>query len=61
MVHKMSAYALGRPMTFADRGEIDTMADELKERGNGLQDLVSIVIHSNLFNQKIQQETDHDP
>ena len=61
MVHKMSTYALGRPMTFADRGEIDTMADELKERGNGLQDLVFIVIHSNLFNQKIQQETDHDP
>ncbi len=61
MVHKLSSYALGRPMSFADRGEIDKMAAELKERGNGLQDLVSLVIHSNLFHQKIKQETDHDP
>jgi hypothetical protein len=60
MVHKLSSYALGRPMSFADRGEIDKMAAELKERGNGLQDLVSVVIHSNLFNQKIKQGTDHD-
>ena len=61
MVHKLSSYALGRPMSFADRGEIDKMAAELKERGNGLRDLVSLVIHSNLFHQKIKQETDHDP
>jgi mono/diheme cytochrome c family protein len=60
MVHKLSAYALGRPMSFADRGEIDQMADELKERGNGLRDLVSIVIHSNLFRQKIKQGKGHD-
>lgn len=61
MVYKLSSYALGRPMSFADRGEIDKMAAELKERGNGLRDLVSVVIHSNLFHQKIKQETDHDP
>jgi hypothetical protein len=60
MVHKLSAYALGRPISFADRAEIDKMADELKNRGNGLHDLVSIVIHSNLFSQKINQETDND-
>lgn len=60
MVHKLSTYALGRPMSFADRGEIDKMADELKERGNGLRDLVSIVIQSNLFSQKINQEKGHD-
>jgi hypothetical protein len=57
MVHKMTTYALGRPMTFADRGEIETMAAELKKRGNGLQDLISIVIHSPLFQQKIKQDT----
>ncbi len=60
MVHKLSTYALGRPMSFADRSEIDKMAAELKERGNGLHDLVSIVIHSNLFSQKITQEKDDD-
>ena len=60
MVHKMSTYALGRPMTFADRGEIEKMATELKKRGNGLQDLVSIVIHSPLFQQKIKQDSENE-
>jgi hypothetical protein len=60
MVHKLSTYALGRPMSFADRGEIDKMATELKKRGNGLHDLVSILIHSDLFSQKFKQEIDHD-
>lgn len=60
MVHKLSTYALGRPLSFADRGEIDKMAAELQNRGNGLQDLVFIVIHSNLFSQKITPEKDDD-
>ena len=60
MVHKLSTYALGRPMSFADRSEIAEMAEELRKRGDGLNDLVSIVIHSKLFSQKIKQETDHD-
>ena len=60
MVHKLSSYALGRPMSFADRGEIDKMADELKKRGNGLRDLLSIVIHSDLFSKEIRKEADHE-
>jgi hypothetical protein len=60
MVHKLSSYALGRPMSFADRGEIDKMAVELKKRGNGLRDLVFIVIHSDLFSQKIRKEADNE-
>ncbi len=60
MVHKMSTYALGRPMTFADRGEIEKMATELKKRGNGLQDLISLVIHSPLFQQKIKRDSEND-
>jgi hypothetical protein len=60
MVQKMSTYALGRPMNFADRGEIEKMATELKKRGNGLQDLVSLVIHSPLFQQKIKPDSEND-
>jgi len=60
MVHKMSTYALGRPMSFSDRAEIDKMATELRKRGDGLRDLISIVIHSDLFHQKIKQAGDHD-
>ena len=54
MVHKLSSYALGRPMSFADRAQIDKMAGDLTKRGSGLRDLVSIVIHSPLFSQKTQ-------
>jgi mono/diheme cytochrome c family protein len=61
MVHKLATYALGRPMSFADRGEIDKMAAELKKRGNGLQELVSIVVHSSLFSQKVTPAKDNDP
>lgn len=53
MVHKLSTYALGRPMSFADRGELDRIAAELKKRGNGLQDLISLLIHSRLFREKV--------
>lgn len=56
MVHKLSTYALGRPMSFADRAELDRIAAELKERGNGLRDLVSLLVHSRLFNQKVTKE-----
>lgn len=56
MVHKLSTYALGRPMSFADRVELDKIAAELKERGNGLQDLVSLLIHSRLFSEKATKE-----
>jgi hypothetical protein len=58
MVHILSTYALGRPLSFADRGEIDKMAAELNKRGNGLRDLVSILIHSDLFRQNIKQENE---
>jgi hypothetical protein len=60
MVHKLSTYALGRPMSFADRGELDRIAAELKKRGNGLQDLVSLIIHSRLFHEKVAKEKEHE-
>ncbi|WP_309711950.1 DUF1592 domain-containing protein [Armatimonas sp.] len=60
MVHKLSTYALGRPMSFADRSELDRIAAELKKRGNGLNDLVSIIIHSRLFSEKVVGEKEHE-
>ena len=52
MVHKLSSYALGRPMSFADRSEIDGMTAELRRRGYGLKDLILIIIKSELFSTK---------
>ena len=39
MVHKMAAYALGRPLTFGDRAEVDRITAALRKRGDGLADL----------------------
>ncbi len=58
MVHKLSSYALGRPMSFGDRSEIDKMTQELRESGDGLRDLVSIIIKSDLFRTKITSDSD---
>lgn len=61
MVHKLSTYALGRPISFADRDETDRMTTELKKRGYGLKDLVSILIHSRLFSEKFTKEKTNEP
>jgi hypothetical protein len=49
MVHKLAAYALGRPLTFGDRSEVDRMAADLRKKGDGLTDLVILVVKSDLF------------
>ena len=52
MVHKMLAYALGRPLSFGDSAEIDTLTAQFRQRGDGLNDLVLLIITSDLFNSK---------
>ncbi|HAW97902.1 MAG TPA: hypothetical protein DCX67_05140 [Opitutae bacterium] len=49
MAHKLSAYALGRPLTFGDRAEVDRIAADLRKKGDGLADLVILVVKSDLF------------
>ena len=49
MTHKVAAYALGRPLTFGDRAEVDRISAELRRRGDGLADLVFLVVKSDLF------------
>jgi mono/diheme cytochrome c family protein len=52
MVHKLSAYALGRPLSFGDRADIDNLTAELRRRDDGLGDLIQLIVSSNLFNAK---------
>jgi len=52
MVHKLTAYALGRPLSFADRADIDTLTAQFRKRDDKLGDLISLIISSNLFNSK---------
>jgi mono/diheme cytochrome c family protein len=49
MVHKMAAYALGRPLTFGDRAQVDLITAALRKRGDGLADLVFLIVKSDLF------------
>ncbi len=50
IVHKLMAYALGRPLTFADSADIDSLTAQFRRRDDGLGDLIHLIIRSNLFN-----------
>ena len=52
LVHKLTAYALGRPLTFGDRSEIEDLTARFRRRGDGLRDLIQLIVSSNLFNSK---------
>ena len=52
MVHKLTAYALGRPLSFGDRADIDRLTAQLRRRDDGLGDLIHLIIGSDLFNSK---------
>lgn len=52
MVHKLTAYALGRPLSFGDRAEIDSLTSQLRQRQDGMSDLIQLIINSNIFNSR---------
>jgi hypothetical protein len=52
MVHKLTAYALGRPLTFADSAELDGITAELRSGNDGLGDLINLIVRSNIFSSK---------
>jgi hypothetical protein len=52
MVHKMTTYALGRPLSFSDRADIEQMATQFRKRGDRLGDLVHLIVASKLFQAK---------
>lgn len=52
MVHKMSTYALGRPLAFGDRAMVDQITAELRQQGDGLATMVRLIVTSDLFQSK---------
>ncbi|QVL34129.1 DUF1592 domain-containing protein [Telmatocola sphagniphila] len=52
IVQKLTAYGLGRPLTFGDRSDIDQLTAEFRRSGDGLNDLIHQIVKSNLFNSK---------
>lgn len=52
MVHKLTSYAVGRPLSFGDRADIDRLTTEFRRRDDGLGDLVQLIVTSNIFNSR---------
>jgi mono/diheme cytochrome c family protein len=52
MVYKMTAYALGRPLSFSDRADIDSMTVKFRQKGDRLGDMVHLIISSKIFHAK---------
>jgi mono/diheme cytochrome c family protein len=49
MVHKLASYALGRPLSFADRAELERITAKLRQKGDGLRTLIQLLVESDLF------------
>ncbi|MEM7602342.1 MAG: DUF1592 domain-containing protein, partial [Verrucomicrobiota bacterium] len=49
MVHKLSSYALGRPLAFSDRNALDAITTKLRQNGDGLATLIVLIVTSDLF------------
>ena len=49
LAEKLLAYSSGRLLEATDRGEVDEIVRKLQARGNGLRDLVKLVVESQVF------------
>jgi hypothetical protein len=52
LVDKMTAYALGRSLSFSDNADIDNLAVKFRKKGDRLGDLVHLISQSTIFNSK---------
>lgn len=52
MVHKVTAYGLGRPLSFSDSADVESLTAQVRQKGDGLQDLIHLVIQSDIFSSK---------
>lgn len=52
MVQKLTAYGLGRPLTFGDSAAIDELTSQFRKSDDRLGDLVLLIVNSELFNSK---------
>jgi hypothetical protein len=49
MIAKLATYALGRPLTFGDRAEIETITARVRRDGDGLRTAIEAIVQSELF------------
>lgn len=53
MVHKLSTFALGRPLTFGDRSRVDQITSDVRDQGDGLATMISLIVNSELFRSRL--------
>ena len=49
LVHKLTTFALGRPLTFHDRSAMDRISADLRQQDDGLATLIRLIVTSELF------------
>ncbi len=49
MVHKLSTYALGRPLAFGDYAAMDAITAKVRGNGDGLKTIIQEIVKSDLF------------
>ncbi|MEZ6129880.1 MAG: DUF1592 domain-containing protein [Planctomycetaceae bacterium] len=52
MVHKLTTYALGRPLTFSDHAAVDNLTADVRRNGDGLATMIRLIVTSDLFQSK---------
>ncbi len=52
MVHKLVTFALGRPLTFSDHADIESITAEVRQQGDGLATMLNRIVASDLFQAK---------
>ena len=52
ITHKLTAYALGRHLVFADRADVEELTTQFRRRKDRLRDLVHLLVQSRIFNSK---------
>lgn len=52
IVHKLTTYALGRPLAFADRSSIEEITSEVRKQGDGLKTVIQTIVSSELFHSR---------
>ena len=52
MVHKLTTYALGRPLAFSDRASVNEITAKVRQQGDGLATMVKLISSSDLFRSK---------
>ncbi len=49
MVHKLTTFALGRPLRFEDRAAIEAITADVRHHGDGLKTMIRAIVRSELF------------